>query len=129
MKKIILGSLITISLLGMTGCQAHKPQVNTHKKVKKHKKSRNFARGKGKFRRLRKGMGQKQVRDLIGRPTDTSRYITGKSFIPYYMGADRQRIVYYYRHAGRLIFNIGGPFKSGGRLIKIINDRSEDGYR
>ena len=120
-----MGSLLAISLLAIVGCQVHNPQAKMHKKVKKKK----YAHGKGKFKRLRIGMGQRQVKDLIGRPTDTSRHITGKSFIPYYMGADRQRIVYYYKHAGRLIFNIGGPFKTGGRLIKIINDRAEDGYR
>lgn len=44
-----------------------------------------------KFTKLKIGMAQKQVTDLIGEPTDQGAYITGKAFIPFYFGSDKSR--------------------------------------
>ncbi len=75
------------------------------------------------FSKIDKGMGTKQVRDLLGHPNDTKSFITGKSFIPYYYGRDTHRTVYYYKNQGRIV--IGG----NQRVVEIEYDPSEDGYR
>ena len=76
-----------------------------------------------KFSRLKLEMVPSQIYDLIGQPTDSKTYETGKRWIPYYHGPDTRRTELIYRGEGRL--TIGG----NGRLINIVVDTSEDGYR
>lgn len=85
---------------------------------------------KGKFGKLEIGMSMKQVTDLIGQPTDSGAYMTGKAWIPFYFGADRHRYEMTYKNQGRLIFAGGsiGNF-TGGNLIWIIHNAKESGYR
>ena len=75
------------------------------------------------FAKVKEGMGMKQVQDLIGQPSDISSRKTGKGWIPYYYGADRVRSVHYYKNEGRLEFN------QKARLVAILYDPKEDGYR
>ena len=76
-----------------------------------------------KFSKLKLEMGTNQIYDLIGSPTDTRTYETGKRWIPYYHGSDSRRTELIYKGEGRL--TIGG----NGRLIKITVDTKEDGYK
>lgn len=83
-----------------------------------------------KFTRLQIGMSLKQVTDLVGEPTDSGAYVTGKAFIPFYFGGDRTRIELAYKGQGRLIFaggNLGNI--SGGNLTWIIHNANDSGYR
>jgi len=84
-----------------------------------------------KFTRLQIGMSWKQVTDLIGEPTDSGAYITGKAWIPFYFGGDRHRLEATYKGQGRLIFAGGNGFSGigSGNLIWIINSANETGYR
>ena len=81
------------------------------------------------FAKIKKDMGIKQVIDIIGNPTDQEAYITGKAFIPFYMGSDTSQFVYYYKGLGQIYFTGGGAFGGGGRVIEVIYDPKEDGYR
>lgn len=83
-----------------------------------------------KFAKLEIGMSMKEVTDLIGQPTDSGAYVTGKAWIPFYLGSDRHRYEFVYKDQGRLIFAGGsiGNF-SGGNLIWIIHNRHEPAYR
>ncbi len=83
-----------------------------------------------KFTKLKMGMGMKEVTDLIGQPTDQGAYVTGKAFIPFYFGSDRYRHELVYKGQGRLVFaggSVGNP--SVGRLIRIVHNDKEPGYR
>ena len=82
------------------------------------------------FTKLEIGMSMKQVTDIVGQPTDSGAYITGKAWIPFYFGSDRHRYELVYRNQGRLIFAGGslGNF-SGGNLIWVIHNANEPGYR
>ena len=82
------------------------------------------------FTKLQIGMSMKQVTDLVGQPTDSGAYITGKAWIPFYFGSDRHRYEMVYKNQGRLIFAGGslGNF-TGGNLIWIIHNQNEPGYR
>ncbi|MDR3394759.1 MAG: hypothetical protein P4L70_07130 [Parasulfuritortus sp.] len=83
-----------------------------------------------KFKRLKIGMSMKQVTDLIGEPSDQGAYITGKAWIPFYFGSDRNRFEYVYKNQGRLIFAGGGLGDlTSGHLIWIIHNAREPGYR
>ena len=82
-----------------------------------------------KFSKIKIGMPMKQVYDLIGEPSDSKNYITGKAFIPFYFGNDAARFEALYKGWGRLVFTGANAF--GGRsykLYQIINDKDEDGY-
>jgi hypothetical protein len=83
-----------------------------------------------KFTRLQIGMSMRQAMDLAGQPTDQGAYITGKAFIPFYFGSDRNRYEMVFKNQGRLIFAGGSPSDyAGGNLIWIIHNPTEGGYR
>ena len=73
--------------------------------------------------KIEKGMGQKQVTDILGQPNDTGWYRTGKAWIPYYYGRDTARTIYYYKALGRVVF--GG----NERVVIVDYDPEEDGYK
>jgi uncharacterized Zn finger protein (UPF0148 family) len=77
----------------------------------------------GLFRRISIGMSMRHVTDLIGPPSDTKQYMTGKNFIPFYMGTDTVRLEAIYKGEGRITFT-GRPL----RVYQIINNPNESGY-
>ena len=81
-----------------------------------------------KFAKLRIGMGQKEVQDLIGMPNDSHTYTTGKAFIPFYFGKDAYRFETFYKKEGSLTFQGGGVTGSSGVLIRVSVDTTSDGY-
>lgn len=85
------------------------------------------APSRSSFSRIRKGMDEMQVRELIGMPDDRKMYMTGKMFIPFYFGNDHHRVEYFYKGEGRIIFasSFAG---SDQRVYRIIYDPTEDGY-
>lgn len=80
------------------------------------------------FSKIEIGMSIKQVHDIIGEPTDSKNYVTGKAFIPFYYGSDRSRLENFYKGQGRLIFTGSGIGGSNFKLHKIVYDSSENGY-
>ena len=88
------------------------------------------ARPGAPFTKLQIGMSMRQAVDLVGQPTDSGAYVTGKAWIPFYFGSDRHRYEMVYKNQGRLIF-AGGSLGnwSGGNLIWVIHNPNEPGYR
>ena len=82
-----------------------------------------------KFSALKIGMGQKEVMDIAGPPTDQQSNVTGKAFIPFYMGAGRYETWLHYKGMGRLLFAGNGGMSTGTGLIGIEHDASERGYK
>jgi hypothetical protein len=82
-----------------------------------------------RFTKLRIGMSQKEVKDLIGYPTDEGVYATGKAFIPFYFGSDKVRWEMAYKGQGRLIFSMQAGFGSSYFLTWIIHNDNDRGYR
>ena len=81
-----------------------------------------------KFAKVRIGMGEKEVTDLIGPATDVSGHITGKAFIPFYFGSGTVEVDAHYRGEGILTYASGGVSSTVPRVIIIKVDRSEGGY-
>ena len=75
------------------------------------------------FKKIAKGMSYQHVTDLIGPPNDTKEYMTGKHFIPFYMGTDTVRLEAIYKGQGRITFT-GRPL----RVYHIIDNPNESGY-
>lgn len=82
-----------------------------------------------KFSRLKIGMGMNEVTSIAGQPTDTGTHMTGKAWIPFYMGAGRHETIYYYKGLGRLTFSGGGGVSSNSGLTVIEYDKSERGFQ
>lgn len=82
-----------------------------------------------RFTKLKIGMAEKEVKDLLGNPTDEGQYVTGKAFIPFYFGSDRIRWEMAYKGEGRLIFAQQGLGSSAVNLIWIIHNANDRGYR
>lgn len=81
------------------------------------------------FSKLKLGMSAKEVRDLIGEPTDQKTYMTGKVWIPFYFGSDRTRLEYRYKGQGVLTFVGGGGLVSSNyTLYRVIYNPKENGY-
>lgn len=82
------------------------------------------------FTRLKIGMSEEEVFDLIGPPTDHGAYVTGKAWIPFYHGSDRVRSEAVYKGQGRLIFSSQAGWGSSGQYLTwIIHNSHEPGYR
>ena len=89
---------------------------------------------KSKFTNLKIGMGFNEVISIAGQPTDTSSYITGKAWIPFYFGSGRYETVFYYKGVGRLTFSGGaGAYAIGvhdnSGLTIIEHDKNERGFK
>ena len=72
--------------------------------------------------KVKMGMPQAQVYDLIGQPTSTRVFPSGKAFIPFYYGPDTVRTGYFYRGLGRIVIS------GADIVIEISYDPTEDGY-
>lgn len=76
-----------------------------------------------KFAKLKIGFSLHQVNQLIGTPDDIDRHETGKRWIPFYFGADVQRLEAFYKGEGCLTYTGGNQFGAGGnKLIRIVAD-------
>jgi len=76
-----------------------------------------------KFAKLKIGLSLHQVNQLIGTPDDIDRHETGKRWIPFYFGADVQRLEAFYKGEGCLTYTGGNQFGAGGnKLIRIVAD-------
>ena len=82
-----------------------------------------------KFANLKIGMGQKEAMDIAGPPTDQGAHVTGKAFIPFYMGSGAVETWLHYKGVGRLLFASNGGFSTSTGLIGIEHDANERGYR
>lgn len=74
------------------------------------------------------GMSKKQVKNLIGSPSDENSYSTGKAWIPFYYGNDARRTTYYYKGMGRVVFADGNIFGGGNsEVTRVDYDPTESG--
>jgi hypothetical protein len=76
---------------------------------------------------IREGMTPEQVQKIAGTPASIKPYITGKAFIPWYFGPDRQRTAYYYKGQGRVIFSGEGGFGTDSHVLRVEYDPSDPG--
>ena len=115
--------VIAVCVAFLLGCAADGGSTATRESPKKAEQS---TRGSGKFAGLTVGMKRNQVNRLIGSGSETTYYSSGKGYIPFYYGDDRQKANVWYRGVGCLVFNTGQEFGNdgGGELSEIINDAS-----
>jgi hypothetical protein len=81
-----------------------------------------------KFAQIQVGMTDAQVRAILGEPSDAGAHITGKAFIPYYMGSDTSRIEWVYKGQGTIQFN-SNRWTGAMKVTRVVYDPTEDGVR
>lgn len=74
------------------------------------------------------GMMMQDVYDLVGQPTATSSYQTGKAWNPFNYGAkDLARTLLLYKGKGRVIVSQDG-YSANAKVVEVIIDPNENGY-
>ena len=125
-SAILFASLILVA--GASGCKTTSSAESTPKSEAPSKKEKAAAKAPSNipsnspFAKIQMGMQQAQVEDLLGPPTSTRVFPSGKGFIPFYYGPDTVRTGDFYKGLGRIVF-------SGAHIVvEISYDPSEDGY-
>ena len=92
--------------------------------------SRSSSNGRMPISDIRVGMSSGEVFSLSGRPTSESQNITGKVFNPFNFGG--RGIIStqaHYKGQGTVVFENSSAYTSGRRVIEVILDKYEPGYR
>ncbi|MBS1208505.1 MAG: hypothetical protein H6R19_903 [Proteobacteria bacterium] len=72
-----------------------------------------------KLARIQIGMTQEEVEKIMGHPSSSRSYVTGKAFNPFYFGTDAARLEWIYRGYGSVAFDAGRW--GGGGVVMMIN--------
>ena len=125
-SAMLVASLVLVA--GAYGCKTTSSAENAPAKESpgKHEKAAqkepaNIPAG-SPLAKVKVGMQRAQVDDLIGQPTSTRVFPSGKSFIPYYYGPDRYRTGAFFKGLGRVVFS------GADQVVEIVYDPTEDGY-
>ncbi len=125
-SAMFLASLILVA--GAAGCKTTSSSESAPKKEapakseKAAKKAPLPIPADSPLAKVQMGMRRAQVDDLIGQPTSTRVFPSGKGFNPFYYGPDRYRTGAFYKGLGRIVF-------SGAEVVVDIEyDPTEDGY-
>ena len=125
-KHLVIGAVALIFLIGVVGCasNASQPKPAESKSTAPAAAPAVQLPKSSIFNKVKIGMHKNEVHDKIGTPTDYKTVVSGKAWIPFYYGRDTTRTVEYYKKEGRLLYSNGND-----RLIEIIYDPNEDGYK
>ncbi len=127
--RLVLSSACLIASAALVGCGSSGNTPTTQGSASSDEKVYPPAPDGTPLAKIKVGMDEAQVTDLIGRPTDITAYVTGKAFIPFYYGGDTHRVMYLYKGQGRVIFSPDSRFTSGQSVIEIEYDPTETGYK
>jgi hypothetical protein len=76
------------------------------------------------FGKIQNGMNEVEVRKILGEPTSSKDYMTGKQFLPWNFGRDASRQEWTYKGKGLITFSRNAA--SGSlKVIKVIYDPSK----
>lgn len=70
------------------------------------------------------GMNDAQVRRILGDPANSTAYMTGKMFIPFYFGPDTHRADWIYEGVGRVVFS-RNRWSGSLKVIRVVYEPTE----
>jgi outer membrane protein assembly factor BamE (lipoprotein component of BamABCDE complex) len=79
------------------------------------------------FAKLQIGMTQGQVHEILGQPSDTKSYQTGKAWMPFYFGRDVMRTDEFYKGVGIVTYTGAGIGGVHWKVYRASYDPAEDG--
>ena len=78
---------------------------------------------------VKHGMSMEEVYALVGQPTATHNYQTGKAWIPFnFKGGDTVRMAALYKGQGRVVFSNESHYSTGYRVTEVLLNPNESGY-
>ncbi|MCK9608896.1 MAG: hypothetical protein M0R33_20845 [Methylomonas sp.] len=80
------------------------------------------------FAKIQIGMTQGQVHEILGQPTDTKSYQTGKAWIPFYFGPDTMRTDEFYKGVGSVTYTGAGIGGVHWKVFRAVYNPAEDGF-
>lgn len=80
------------------------------------------------FAKIQIGMTQGQVHEILGQPTDTKSYHTGKAWIPFYFGPDVMRTDEFYKGVGSVTYTGAGIGGVHWTVFRAAYNPAEDGF-
>ena len=80
------------------------------------------------FAKVKLGMTQGMVHEVVGQPNDTINYTTGKMWIPFYFGPDVTRLEEMYKGLGRITYTGAGIGGVNYKVYRVVYDPTEDGH-
>ena len=112
--------------MGLGGCAKHEPAPAAQHAASAPAASVPVPPG-SPLSKIKIGMSEQEVRDILGPPTGENEYVSGKAFIPWYFGPDRTRRGYFYKGMGRVVFSGGSGFNRTGKVSRVEYAPSETG--
>jgi len=79
------------------------------------------------FSKIQLGMTQGQVHEILGQPSDTKSYQTGKAWIPFYFGPDVMRTDEFYKGQGIITYTGAGIGGVHWKVYRAVYNPAEDG--
>ena len=123
-------AIILAIVLGIMGCASSNKKTNGTPGKPAVEESRiegNFP-ASSPFAKIRLGMTQGQVHEILGQPTDTISYQTGKMWIPFYFGRDVMRFEELYKGVGIIVYTGMGVGGVNWKVYRATYDANEDGH-
>ncbi|MCP5302066.1 MAG: hypothetical protein H7A03_02730 [Pseudomonadales bacterium] len=117
----------SISLANLREGKGSKPTVS--RKPAKSSPTKTAASGGASLTEVKVGMSMSQAYALVGEPTATTTYQTGKAWIPFnFKGGDVARTAALYKGKGRIVFSNESHYSASWRVLEVLIDPNETGY-
>lgn len=129
-KKLRKYGKSTVKKLKKAATKSSSSFVANDVNLNRIKRGSGRSQGRQKIKIIKVGMGASEVYELCGRPDSESGSITGKAFNPFnYSGKGNVRTTGHYKGQGSIIFENTSSYTSGRRVVEVIEDEYESGYR
>ena len=122
----IFTNLVTLMIL--TGCASTNKNPDSSSALPESRIEGNIPTN-APFAKIKIGMSQGQVHSILGQPTDSKVYQTGKMWIPFYFGSDTHRTEELYKGVGQITYTGMGIGGVNLTVFKATYDPSEDGFQ
>jgi hypothetical protein len=126
--KNIKSLTILVALLLISGCASTNKSPDASNALPESRIEGNIP-ANSPFAKIRIGMGQGLVHSILGQPTDSKTYQTGKMWIPFYFGNDTMRTEELYKGLGRITYTGIGIGGVNLTVFKAVYDPSESGFQ
>lgn len=123
----LLAGLLVGSFSTLTACAHHRAAEASNEARPAKASRREMAPPSGSsLAKVQRGMSAEQVREILGEPTSTNAYMTGKAFIPFYYGTDTARTDWKYKGLGRVVFS-RNQYTGSLKVIRVDYNPNESG--
>lgn len=110
MKRWLFVAVVAVAAVGVVGCARREPAPAAAAQVS--------APASSPLSQITPGMSDVDVRKVLGEPTRSRSYMTGKAWIPWYYGSDTARTAYTYAGQGEVVFS-KNRYSGGLTVVRV----------